>query len=454
MKRILPCILMTCAILLFLQEGFAQPEADTNNLYEKEKIKKGWNFGPLPVLGYNTDIGLQFGALLNVFDYGDGSIYPKYNHQFYLEASWTTKGGGIYQFFYDSEKLLKPVRVTANVTYLTELALDFYGFNGYGAVFDPDWIDEDDTAYKSRVFYRHERKFLRIGADFQGKISRQGNWRWLAGFSFMDFKIDSVDIERMNKGKKEENQLPDISGVYNNYVNWDILEEKERDGGMNNILRLGIIYDSRDNEPNPMKGIWSEAVFVFAPSFLGDGDYSFIRLGLTHRQYFTLYKDDLSFVYRIGYMGTIAGKAPFYFLPYMINSYSLTTTVDGLGGSLTLRGILRNRVVGDGVAFANAELRYKFWHFRWIGQNWYTALNGFLDMGMVVQERKNDLTMIPAGVDPSLYFSDADEYPHGSAGAGIRLVMNRNFVIAADFGKAFDYRDGNFGIYVGIGYLF
>jgi len=62
--------------------------------------------------------------------------------------------------------------------------------------------------------------------------------------------------------------------------------------------------------------------------------------------------------------------------------------------------------------------------------------------------------MIPAGVDPSLYFSDADEYPHGSAGAGIRLVMNRNFVIAVDFGKAFNYRDGNYGIYVGIGYLF
>ncbi len=41
-----------------------------------------------------------------------------------------------------------------------------------------------------------------------------------------------------------------------------------------------------------------------------------------------------------------------------------------------------------------------------------------------------------------------------SAGAGLRLVMNQNFVIAVDFGKAFNEQDGNIGFYIGLNYLF
>lgn len=441
-------------LILFCLSLSAQEKKDTVPDAPKEKIKKGWNFGGLPILGYNSDIGLQFGALVNLFHYGDGSWYPKYFHQFYAECSWTTKGGGIYQFFYDSEKLIKPVRLTANVTYLTERGLDFYGFNGYEAVFNKGWmVDDDSLDYISRMFYRHERKLLRVGVDFQGRFFTD-HLKWLAGATFMQFKTGPVDIERLNKGKKEDRKLPDTAGLYDLYSEWNVLEKEERDGGMNNYIKVGLIWDTRDNEPNPMKGIWSEVILLAAPGFIGDNDYSFLRLAVTHRQYFTLVKNDLSFGYRIGYMGTIAGKAPYYFLPYMINSYSLTTTIDGLGGSMTVRGIMRNRVVGDGVAFANTELRWKFWHFRWIKQNWYFALNAFADAGMVVQKRDIDRSSIPANVNQYLYFSDRPEVPHVGVGGGFRIAMNQNFIIAVDVGQALDKRDGSLGVYVGLGYLF
>ncbi|HTX87741.1 MAG TPA: BamA/TamA family outer membrane protein [Bacteroidales bacterium] len=434
----------------------SEPADSTHHKKEKNKdgIKKGWNFGALPILGYNSDIGLQFGALVNLFNYGDGSWYPKYFHQFYAEASWTTKGGGIYQFFYDSEKLLHPVRVTFNATYLTERALDFYGFNGYKAVINKNWTDDQDTLnYLTRVFYRHERKVLRIGVDFTGKFLTE-HLKWTAGASYMNFETGPVNVDLLNKGKKEDKKLPDTAGLYDLYCNWNILDQNERNGGMNNYLQLGLIWDNRDNEPNPMHGIWSEVILVFSPSFLGNNHYSFIRLAVTHRQYFTLVKDNLSFAYRLGYLGTIAGRAPFYFLPYMINSYCLTTTIDGLGGSMTVRGIYRNRVVGDGVAFANAEFRWKFWHFRAIKQNWYFALNVFGDAGMVVQEKKIDRSQIPPDIDQSKYFSDTPEYPHVGLGGGLRLAMNQNFIISLDIGQAIDKRDGSLGIYIGLGYIF
>ena len=153
-------------------------------------------------------------------------------------------------------------------------------------------------------------------------------------------------------------------------------------------------------------------------------------------------------------MGTIAGKAPYYFLPYMINSYSITTTVDGLGGSQTIRGIKRNRVVGDGVAFINTELRWKFWRFRLFRQNWYAALNAFIDAGMVVQDRPVDEQNISTGYDPADFFSNGPDYPHVGLGGGLRLVMDENFVIAGDVGLALDKRDGDSGVYIGLGYLF
>ena len=442
-------------LLLYAQNIYSQQNSDTlKSSSPTEKIKKGWNIGFLPVIGYSSDIGLQYGALANIYDYGDGSTYPKYFHSLYFEVSRTNKGGGINQFFYDSEKLLHGLRVTADATYLTEKALDFYGFNGYEAVYNPDWADDskDSTIYKTRMFYRHERKLLRIGGDLQGKFGIE-HLKWLAGIVFIQAKTAPVDIEKLNKGLSDSKKLPDVPGLYDEYVSWGILDPKEKEGA-NSLLRLGLIYDTRDNEPNPMKGIWSEVVFAFAPSFLGDGDFGFVKIAAAHRQYFTLVNKDLSLAYRLAYQGTIGGKVPFYMQPYMINSFAQTTTIDGLGGARNLRGIMRNRVVGDGVAYGNTELRWKFYRFGLIKQNFYLALNAFADAGMVVQKVDINKSGIPGDIDQSQYFSDGPEKLHVCLGGGFRVVMNQNFIIAADFGTALDKRDGTTGIYIGFGFIF
>lgn len=450
-------LLKFCFAILFLNAQNIYPQQNSDSLKlssTTEKIKKGWNLGFLPVIGYSSDIGLQYGALANIYDYGDGSTYPKYFHSLYFEVSRTNKGGGINQFFYDSEKLLHGLRLTADVTYLTEKALDFYGFNGYEAVYNPDWADDskDLTLYKTRMFYRHERKLLRIGGDLQGKLGIE-NLKWLAGFAFINVKTAPVDIEKLNKGLSDSKKLPDVPGLYDEYVSWGILSPDEKEGA-NSLLRLGLIYDTRDNEPNPMKGIWSELVFAMAPKFMGDGDFGFVKITAAHRQYFTLVKNDLSLAYRLAYQGTIGGKVPFYMQPYMINSFAQTTTIDGLGGARNLRGIMRNRVVGDGVAYGNTELRWKFFRFGLIKQNFYLALNAFADAGMVVQKVEINKNGIPKSVDQTQYFSDSPEKIHVCLGGGFRVVMNQNFIIAADFGAALNKRDGTTGVYIGFGYIF
>ena len=159
-------VLLNLLCLLFWRAATAQQDS----IQLPDNAKTGWSFGAVPALSYNSDLGFQYGGIVNFYDYGTGENYPKYNHSLYLEISRFTKGTGINRFFYDSEKLIPNIRMTTDISWLTEKALNFYGFNGYDAVYNPEWEDEDHPEYKSRVFYRHDRKVIRMMSDFQGAL--------------------------------------------------------------------------------------------------------------------------------------------------------------------------------------------------------------------------------------------------------------------------------------------
>ena len=58
----------------------AQDDAVSNNA-KSEIVKTGYNFGPLPAVAFDADKGFQLGALLNIYDFGDGSTYPNTRQQ-------------------------------------------------------------------------------------------------------------------------------------------------------------------------------------------------------------------------------------------------------------------------------------------------------------------------------------------------------------------------------------
>jgi outer membrane protein assembly factor BamA len=436
--------------LLLLISISVFPQSEEN----EQSIKSGWNFGALPAITFDNDLGFQYGAFVNLFDYGDGSRYPNYEHSLYLEVSRYTKGSGVYRFYYDSDQLIKDVQTSMDLSYLTDQTYDFYGFNGYDAVFNRNWIDEDAADYRTRMFYKYDRKLFRWKIDLQGKIAT-GRFRWIAGFNFLNFKIDKVKLEKLNEGKSGSDVLPDVPGLYEHYIDWGIIKEEEADGGFVPTFKGGLVWDTRDNKPNPMKGIWAEAVLLVSPNILG-AESSFSKLSLTHRQYFTIIPDDLSLAYRIAWQTTLSGNVPFYYQSQVITSVMKGATSEGLGGSKTLRGIRRNRVVGDGVLLANVELRWKFARFQLLNNNFYLGLNGFVDFGQVTDkiEFVNPLSPEMSSIRYADYFEDHAEQMHISYGAGLRIAMNQNFIIALDYGIAADERDGDSGFYMGLNYLF
>jgi outer membrane protein assembly factor BamA len=424
---------------------------------QEKKIKTGWKFGgALPAITFDSDLGFQYGALVEFYNYGDGSRYPDFFDHIYMEASRFTKGSGIYRMMFESNHIIPGVHWTSDLSYLPDQANHFYGFNGYESVFHQSWMNEDDPEYKTRMFYRFERNQFRFKNDFQGILAGE-HFKWTAGFAFQKFSIGSVDIEKLNKGK--DVLLPTVDeepGLFELYQDWNIIPEDETSGGWVNTLKAGVAWDSRDNRPNPMKGLWTETGFELAPKFMGN-DWGFAKFYFTHRQYFTLVEDDLALVYRLGYQTTVGGHSPFFYQSQLITSMLTGATSEGLGGASSLRGVLRNRVIGDGFFYGNVELRWKPLRFNLFNQDIYIGLNAFYDFGRVT-----DPIDLPSNLPSQFitqaafyqFFNPGGEKLHQSAGISIMPVMNQNFVIAVDIGKAFNSQDGNIGFSIGLNYLF
>jgi hypothetical protein len=46
---------------------------------QENRIKTGWKFGgALPAISFDSDLGFQYGALVEFYNYSDGSTYPDY----------------------------------------------------------------------------------------------------------------------------------------------------------------------------------------------------------------------------------------------------------------------------------------------------------------------------------------------------------------------------------------
>ncbi len=448
------------SVLLILMIALSTYGQEEQKEVKQKKEKVGWKLGGiLPATTYDSNLGFQYGAVAEFNNYGKPSVYPDYLDHIYTEVSRFTKGSATYRFMFESNHLIPGVHLTSDLTYLPDQACHFYGYNGYESVFNNNWMDDKSADYRTSMFYRFKRNQFRFKNDFQGKLAGE-HIKWSAGFAFQNFKNSSVDIERLNKGKKV--LLPsvtDMPGLFERYQALGLISTNEADGGWVNTVKAGIEWDNRDFRPNPMKGIWTEMGFEVAPTFLGN-DWGFSKFYIIHRQYFTLIEDDLSFVYRLNYQTTLSGDVPFFYQSQAITSMLTGTYSEGLGGVSTMRGVVKNRVVGNGYILGNFELRWKPVYFTLFNLDLYIGLNLFYDAGMVTKSINlpDNLSDTFNSLYPtenfSDYFNPEGEKLHQCVGISVMPVINKNFVIAIDIGKALNEQDGNIGFSMGLNYLF
>lgn len=444
MKRL---ILSLAAVLALSTTLLAANDSET-------KIKKGWNFGFVPAVSYNSDLGFQYGINADIYNYGDGSTFPRYKHKFSTEISHYTKGMTRLHLFYDSKYLIPGIRVTAAATYMNNPMFSFYGLNGSGQPYKPEINANKDTGI---AYYNFQRNMFRFLADFQGEIAP--NLNWAAGMSYWNFDIKDIDKEPYESWNT----------LYNIYKRTNIIRPEEAEGGSRMEFKAGVVYDTRDLDSAPSKGVWAEVYVNGSPDVFGDG-YKYAKLSAHFRQYVPIMPDNkLTFAYHLAYQGTVAGEVPFYMQSNITTLYLRQILSEGLGSINTVRGTLYNRMIGDGYAWGNFEMRIKLFSFNLINQSWYVATNPFFDLGAIVQPyRLDDMYNFAKGIGSSLYdqsyasnLSSIDAYKkdvtklHYSAGAGLKLVMNQNFIVSCEVAKALDPDDNpGLGVNIGLNYIF
>ena len=444
MKRILFSLLLGAATL-----GLAAQENVKNEI-----VKQGWNFGPLPVVGWDSDLGFQYGACVDIFNFGDGSNYPSYNYKMNLEASTYTGGSSLLRCYGDFKTLIPDGKLFFDCTYFNAKKFDFFGYNGYASPYNPDLLlsvnplADDATS----AFYWMRRNQFRLVTSVQRRIT--GNLHWAAGFGYYNIQTGKVKIE----GYEDQVTLYDL------YRATGLIHENEAQGGNVLQFKAGLVYDTRDHDSDPTRGVNIEATLVGAPDIIDRAGYSNLGFTFVGSHYVPVWKDKLTFAYRLGIQSNLAGEIPYYFINNLNTLFFRKVYTEGLGGNASVRGINRNGVVGEGMAWLNTEFRWRIVNFRAINQNFHIALNPFFDMGKVIQpyrldEQKKAYEMLGGQYNPlnkfNPFYSGNEEKLHATAGCGLKIVMNRNFVISVEMARALDSRDGQkLWNNIGFNYLF
>ncbi|MBI3502196.1 MAG: BamA/TamA family outer membrane protein [Bacteroidetes bacterium] len=182
------------------------------------------------------------------------------------------------------------------------------------------------------------------------------------------------------------------------------------------LLQAGLIYDTRDLETDPSNGIFAEYMNEVSLKALGS-DFDFYKTFL----HFNYYHKILQKIFRkcvfatttgIGY--TI-GNAPFFEFQ---DEESSEKTIEGLGGSETLRGFKQSRFVAPVMEFTNVEFRTRFWQLDKLKQHFSFSAVPFFDVG---------------GVWNSLDRISHTENFRFSEGLGLRIGWNENTTLRFDF---------------------
>ena len=424
---------------------------------EKE-VKKGWSLGILPTATYSVDNGFQAGAFGDIYNYGDGSTYPDPLHKISWEASYFTHSHRMRLYLaYDSKYLIPNMRVNASVTYMNDPLYSFLGFNGPASLTN---LEKPYTEYWSNQttginYFGMSRQMLRVLANVQGRIVDHLNWA--AGVNFWNWKLgDMKDTGYPVEGSSEKGYYDKNNTLYRDYINWGIIKEDEKDGGNALEINAGLVFDTRDMEAAPNNGIWAEA-------YLNGNvlDHRYLKACVYYRQYIALPihipAGDPVFAYRLAWQQTILGETPLYMIqnnPLLVQRNMIS---EGFGSSNTIRGLRENRILTEGFGWTNTELRIKLFNFKLLNQFFYVAVNPFFDAGIITKTyRAEELEQAKSkGIDSYLPLANVyDETKVGdivySAGCGLKIAMNQNFIISADFAKCF-YKPLDAGLWIGIG---
>jgi outer membrane protein assembly factor BamA len=298
----------------------------------------------IPLVSFNSDLGVTYGVLGNMYLHGDGQV--PYKHAVSAQMLFSTRGLHSHFVRYDGPRLIGPLRVEARFDYFRESQSPFYGAGNNSA---PEFQGNEGDQH-----YNYTRGSPGASLRLRGRPLGEGHpLQAYVGYAWRHTEVSPHTTSRL----AEVNPV----GI---------------EGGTTSQLLFGVLWDSRDNELEPTTG-GVEELSVRASGYSTGSKYQYAGLTLSERRFMRL-SSRVVFAQRLT-LDMLFGEVPFF-------EWCTTggiSTPEGLGGMSSVRGIERNRFAGNIKAFSNSELRVRAAEMNAFGHPVKLGMVAFFDVGRV-----------------------------------------------------------------------
>lgn len=406
-----------------------------------QKPRTGWRVQGLPLVNFNSDDGLGYGARVMLVDSGDGTYAP-YRYSVVAQFFQTTRGVASHRLILDAPRFLEsPWRLGLEVSMLNDRFSPYFGVGGaseYESTFatcedraalegSPD-VCPGNPDFRGLRYYSFERRAFPSLA-FNARRSLMGPLQLALGYRFRLTEVSSrysaEDLGQSRDSRLEEDARAGLlTGI----------DAEARTGTFRTAeVTAGLLFDTRDNEPAPVKGMFHELTLRGAAGATGSA-FNYWGATTNLRFYHPVVSERLVAALRL-MVDVMGGDVPFFQLS-SLGGVEWREGWGGIGGVFTARGILKHRLQGEVKALANGELRWKFLAVEPGQQRLDFTLVAFLDAGQVWTD---------------LRFQD-DGLARYAGGGGLRIAWEQNFIVRMDYGVS--PRDGTTGFYLDFNHLF
>jgi len=394
---------------------------------------------------YRHKVGLEF----FIFENGRIRYAINYDSPYLFNSKWRLRADAVLwedpeaQYWgIGSQGLRQPL------TFLDKTSGEIRKFNRIKAYDDNLAIatQADDGKFYTDENYHHviqrehlynllaERVFL--GGRFRFMFGYEAlftSFESYGGLSTMASTADGTEVDALNNTSLIE--LERANGTWEHY-NLAGFTGPNR-FAFTSMLAAALIYDTRDFEPDPSRGIMLQYSHEYSPFWLGS-QFNFNKFMIQGQYFKTLFKwrnnkSRLTFA-GLAAFGYIFGTKINFIEMWDLSSQAEAGGIMVMGGQRSLRGFREARFVAPAAGLINLELRARIYDFKVLRQHIGIGITPFFDMGSV-WDSPSDFTF---------------KYWKNSAGGGLRISWNQSTIIRFDFAASSEGHQS----FLGFGHIF